>query len=247
MQSDRDAEEEGFRLIGAGLAIDGRTILSDLDLHLTERRVGIVGRNGSGKTSLLRLLSGLVPATAGTVRVEGSDPAVDRAGILRRIGILFQNPDHQIIFPTVGEEISFGLRQQGLSAREASERTVALLDRHGRSHWQGVSVSSLSHGQRQFLCLLALLAMKPRTLLLDEPFAGLDLPTQHRLGRELDGLEQRIVLITHDPAALAGADRVIWIEGGRVRSDGPARDVLAAFATDMEERGSVDADTDLRD
>ena len=237
----------GLILENAGFAVAGRVILSGLTLALTERRIGIVGRNGSGKTSLLRLLSGLVAPSTGTVRVQGVDPARNRKAILSRLGILFQNPDHQIIFPTVAEELAFGLHQQGMDKPAATQAVRALLSRHGRAHWENRSVTALSQGQRHFLCLLAVLAMQPDTILLDEPFAGLDLPTQARLTRELAALPQRLILITHDPAALAGYDRVIWLEGGCVRADGAAGAVLAEFTAEMGRLGDADADTDLRD
>ncbi len=96
-------------LDGAGYAVAGKSILSGLSLTLAEPRIGIIGRNGSGKTSLLRLIAGLVAPTAGQVRVDGIDPFADRKGALAALGILFQNPDHQILFPTVEEELAFGL------------------------------------------------------------------------------------------------------------------------------------------
>lgn len=233
------------RLIDAGYALAGRPILSGLTLHLDEQRIGILGRNGSGKSTFLRLVAGLIAPTTGTVKVDGHIPASDRKAMLSRIGILFQNPDHQIIFPTVAEELAFGLRQQGMDKADAAHAVTALLARHGRSHWGPRSVTALSQGQRHFLCLLAVLAMQPRTILLDEPFAGLDLPTQTRLARELAALPQRLVLITHDPMALAGYDRVIWLEGGRVRADGAAAPVIADFTAEMARLGGTDADTDL--
>jgi len=179
------------------------------------------------------------------VRVAGVDPARDRKAMLIELGILFQNPDHQIIFPTVAEELAFGLTQQGVSKPEAAQRVRAALTRHERAHWESVPVTSLSQGQRHFLCLLSVLLMGPRTILLDEPFAGLDLPTQQRLSRELSALPQRLVTITHDPAAVAGCDRVIWLEAGCIRQDGAARPVLAAFTAEMARLGATDADTDL--
>lgn len=235
----------GIRLDGASCALGGREILQDVTLRLTEQRIGILGQNGSGKTTLLRLMAGLIAPTGGTVTVEGIDPAKDRRAMLSALGILFQNPDHQIIFPTVEEELSFGLRQMGRSAAEAQAAARAVLAAHGRAHWAAVPVATLSHGQKQLLCLLAVLAMAPRTILLDEPFAGLDLPTQIRLHRLLDGLPQRLVTITHDPAMLAGYDRVIWLDAGRVRRDGPAAAVAAEFRAEMERLGGIDADADL--
>ncbi len=232
-------------LSGAGLVLQGRQVLADLSLRLSEPRIGIVGRNGSGKTSLLRLIAGLVPASTGSVRIAGLDPGKDRKAMLRKLGILFQNPDHQILFPTVAEELAFGLVQQGQSRAEAAARVAALLEAEGRAHWAGAPTHTLSQGQRQYLCLLAVLAMAPDWLLLDEPYAALDLPTQARLRRHLAGLTQRTVVISHDPVAVADMDRVIWLEAGRLRADGPPDDVLPAFRAEMMRLGEVDADTDL--
>jgi biotin transport system ATP-binding protein len=164
--------------------------------------------------------------------------------MLTRLGILFQNPDHQILFPTVLEELSFGLRQQGLSQAGAEARARAVLASHGRAGWERLAVQTLSQGQRQMLCLMSVLAMEPATILLDEPLAGLDLPTQARLARLFAGLPQRLVLITHDPAGLAGVARVLWLEHGRIRADGPPEAVLPQFEAAMAALGA-DADTDL--
>jgi biotin transport system ATP-binding protein len=239
------SDATGIVLQGAGFAVDGRAILSDLTLHLTEARIGIVGRNGSGKTTLLRLMAGLLAPTTGQVQVDGLDPATDRKAMLTRLGILFQNPDHMILFPTVAEELAFGLRQLGIPATEATRRVLDMLASEGRSHWANAPTQVLSQGQRQVLCLMSVLLMAPATLLLDEPFAGLDLPTQARLARRLAAVPQRTITISHDPAAVAGCDRVIWLEGGRLRADGPAATVLAAFADEMDRAGRDDADADL--
>ncbi len=109
----------GIVLEEVSCALGGRPVLSGLSLRLTEPRIGIVGRNGSGKTTLLRLIAGLIAPASGRVRVDGIDPFADRKGALARLGILFQNPDHQILFPTVEEELAFGLRQQGQPQAQA--------------------------------------------------------------------------------------------------------------------------------
>lgn len=235
----------GIKLAGAGYSVAGKRILAGLNLDLTEARIGIVGRNGSGKTSLLRLMAGLVAPTSGTVRVAGLDPFKDRRGMLRQVGILFQNPDHQILFPTVAEELEFGLIQLGLSRGDAKDRVRHVLAAEGRTHWEGAATHTLSQGQRQYLCLLAVLVMGPEWVLLDEPFAALDLPTQARLRRRLDGLAQRVIIISHDPAAVARADRVIWLEAGAVQADGAPAQVLPEFQEEMARIGGLDADADL--
>jgi biotin transport system ATP-binding protein len=233
---------EGIVLAGVSVRLAGRAVLDGLSLHLTEARIGVLGRNGSGKTTLLRLIAGLIKADAGRVRVDGADPFTDRKAALRTLGILFQNPDHQILFPTVEEELAFGLVQQGLPRPEAMARVQAALAADGRSHWARLPVSTLSQGQRQFLCLVAVLLMAPRTILLDEPLSGLDLPTQARLTRRLAGLPHRVVTITHDPTALAEADRVIWLDAGRIAADGRPDEVIPAFLAEMKRIGAQDAD-----
>ena len=237
--------DSGIRLETGPVMLGGKTILHPLRLELTERRIGIVGRNGSGKTTLLRLIAGLIAPASGQVLIDGIAPYADRKAALTRIGILFQNPDHQILFPTVEEELAFGLRQQGLAQAQAMAAAQAALAAEGRAHWAKAPVSTLSGGQRHYLCLLAVLLMQPGTILLDEPFAGLDLPTIARLSRRLAALPQRLITISHDPAAVATADRVIWLEAGRVRQDGPAAAVLPAFTAEMARIGEADADTDL--
>ncbi|MDH2325378.1 ABC transporter ATP-binding protein [Cereibacter sp. SYSU M97828] len=217
-----------IHLDDATFAIQGRTILHGISARLDERRIAIIGRNGSGKTTLLRLMAGLIAPTSGRVTVDGTAPS-NRRAMLSRIGILFQNPDHQILFPTVAEELSFGLRQMGRD----TAAVASLLAAEGRSHWADAPTQSLSQGQKQYLCLMSILLMQPETILLDEPFAGLDLPTQARLARRLAALPQRLVTITHDPAATNGCERVLWIDEGRLRMDGAPDTVLPAFTAEM--------------
>lgn len=235
----------GIELSSASVSLGGRKVLDGINLQLGEARIGILGRNGSGKTTLLRLIAGLIAPDSGTVRVDGADPFTDRKAALAALGILFQNPDHQILFPTVEEELAFGLAQQGLPQGEARVRARAALAADGRAHWAAAPVSTLSQGQRHYLCLLSVLLMHPRTILLDEPLAGLDLPTQARLARRFTALPQRLVTITHDPAVLSAADRVLWLEAGRVVADGTPAEVIPTFTAEMARIGERDADVDL--
>jgi biotin transport system ATP-binding protein len=235
----------GIEIAAASVRLGGKLILDRLDLCLTEARIGVLGRNGSGKTTLLRLIAGLIAPDGGTVRVDGFDPFTDRHAAVAGLGILFQNPDHQILFPTVEEELAFGLVQQGLPGAEAALQVADCLRAEGRSHWAKAPVSTLSQGQRHYLCLLAVLLMRPRTILLDEPLAGLDLPTQGRLARRFAALPQRLVTITHDPATVQLCDRVLWLEAGRLVADGPPAQVLPAFTAEMARIGGTDADADL--
>ena len=226
-------------------APDGKPVLRDISLRTDARRIGIVGRNGSGKTTLARVMAGLVTPDRGKVEIAGVEVARDRKAALGTVGILFQNPDHQIIFPTVEEEIAFGLTQMGQSKGEAADGTRQILERLGKAHWAKAAIHQLSQGQRQLVCLMSVLAMSPRVILLDEPFSGLDLPTARQLERIFDGLDVTLVQITHDPAALAGYDQVIWLDEGRIVEEGAAAPVLAAFTARMQDIGEGDDLSDL--
>ena len=223
----------------------GRAILSGIDLTADDRRIGIVGRNGSGKTTLARVLSGLVPADDGSVRIAGVDVARDRRAAIATVGILFQNPDHQIIFPTVQEELAFGLTQMGQDRAQVDGRVAAILAAFGKSHWADAATHHLSQGQKQLLCLMAVMAMAPRLVILDEPFSGLDLVTRLQLARYLDGIDAAVVHVTHDPEVLRHYDRVLWVDDGRIVADGAAVEVLDAYIVAMTTRGAGDDLSDL--
>jgi biotin transport system ATP-binding protein len=207
-----------------GLARAGKPLFEGLSLRLTEGRIGLIGDNGSGKSTFLRLIAGLIRPKSGEVRVLGVSTETRP-----NTGFLFQNPDHQILFPTVGEEVAFGLIEQGMNVPEANVKAAALLAAHGCAGWEKRAVHELSEGQKQLVCLIAVLAPEPGLLLLDEPFASLDLPTRYELRERLNGLNQNIIMASHDIDLLSEFDRVIWLEAGRVRGDGPPKSILSAY------------------
>ncbi|MDX6805654.1 ABC transporter ATP-binding protein [Terrihabitans rhizophilus] len=218
-----------LRFDGVALTRGERRVFDGFSLTLTEPRIGLIGNNGSGKSTLLRLAGGLLMPDAGTVQVHGLDTREHRRDLPRHIGFLFQNPDHQILFPTVEEEISFGMTENGLPTKEAKRQAAALLAEHGCAGWEGRATHALSEGQKQLVCLLAVLSGGPSILLLDEPFSSLDLPTRLDLRRRLRALPQRVVMVTHDFDLLRDFDRLIWLEAGRVRMDGAPDGVLPAY------------------
>ena len=197
-------------------------VFASLQLELTEDRIGLIGNNGAGKTSLLRLLCGLEAPDQGSIHIDGLD-IHQREGRLKRsqrIGMMFQNPDDQIIFPTVEEELALGL--PGLKKREALQKAREFLAQRGLSDWAQRAISALSQGQRQHVCWLTLLLAGPATLLLDEPFSALDPHLRATMRQELLALQQRLrvplILITHDveDAKVLG-QHVVQMQDGRLQ------------------------------
>ncbi|WP_246184914.1 energy-coupling factor ABC transporter ATP-binding protein [Paracoccus aestuariivivens] len=224
--------------------IGPRRILDRISLQLDAPRIGVIGRNGSGKSTLARLLAGLIEPSQGRVLIEGVDVCKDRRAAISTVGILFQNPEHQIIFPTVLEEICFGLRQLGRNKADARDAALATLTGFGKAHWLDASTETLSQGQKHLLCMMAVMAMRPRWLILDEPFAGLDIPTRMQLTRHLENCGVNLVHISHDPRDLAGYAQICWLDRGQIRAKGDA-DVLSAFETEMIHEGARDDLADL--
>lgn len=206
-------------------------VFEGLGLALAEPRIGLIGHNGAGKTSLLRLLCALEVPGSGQVLSQGQDLHALPRGQLRalRVGMMFQNPDDQIIFPTVEEELALGLQPLGLPRREALARARDFLAQRGLGGWAQRAVAALSQGQRQQVCWLALLLAGPRTLLLDEPYASLDLPGQARLADDIAACDRQVLVSTHVLDHVRDYPRVIWLHEGRVQADGPGREVCAAY------------------
>lgn len=217
----------------------GTLVFDGLNLHFSEARVGLIGDNGSGKSSLFRLLCGLDVPQAGSVRVGGCDVQPLAAAFPRMVGMMFQNPDEQIIFPTVEEELALSLRSAGVPRRDALVGTRQFLAERGLAAWAARNVHSLSQGQRQHVCWLALILAAPRVLLLDEPFASLDLPGQVLLTREIAQASQQIFVSTHVLEHVRHFERVVWLERGAVRADGAGQEVCAAYQTDVATRPGV--------
>jgi biotin transport system ATP-binding protein len=218
---------------------DELCVIDNVSFGICDDRVGIIGANGSGKSTLARLIAGLIKPDAGQVTVNGVDVYNDRKAALDTVGIIFQNPDHQIIFPTCAEEIAFGLTQKGMKRKAADVRARAVLNEHGRGDWADRLAHQLSQGQRHYLCLMAILAMTPDVIILDEPYAGLDLVTSTQLQQTLAALDQQVVMITHDTDVLADFDRVIWMDQGRVLANDTPENVIPKFITEMKARANV--------
>ena len=206
----------------------GKVILENLTLSLGEKSIGIIGKNGSGKSTLAKILCGLIDPSSGELEVYTAGNIKSYPGL--DVGIVFQNPDHQIIFGTVEDEIGFGLKNLGYAKSEIKNKIDMTLQKFNKSSWIGLSTATLSHGQKQLLCIMSVFAMDPKIIILDEVFSGLDLPTTRALDNYIKELPQMIIQITHDLSTLEKSDRVIWLDHGKVFLDGSPKSVLSEYS-----------------
>jgi biotin transport system ATP-binding protein len=212
-----------------GTGTTARTVLRDVDLRLGERRVGVIGANGSGKSTFARLLNGLVLPTAGRVSVDGLDTRGDGKAVRRKVGFVFTDPDAQIVMPTVAEDIGFGLRRRGLDRREVQQRVEAALASYGLAGHRDHPAHLLSGGQKQLLALASVLVTEPEVLVMDEPTTLLDLANTRRIADVVASLPQQVLLVTHQLDLVTGFDRVLVFDDGAVVFDGLPADAVAHY------------------
>ncbi|WP_419707704.1 energy-coupling factor ABC transporter ATP-binding protein [Promicromonospora sp. NFX87] len=220
----------GIELKGAGVRLGDTEVLRDVTLSLDARTIAVIGENGSGKSTLGRLLSGLVPATAGTVRVLGLDPVRQAAELRRRVAVIFSNPDAQIIMPTVAEDVAFSLRTEKLPRAEKAERVTAALEEFGLAELAERSSHDLSGGQKQLLALCGAFVRRPDLVVADEPTAYLDARNARRVADHLlADASHRLVLVTHDLGLAERCDTAVLIQDGRVAEVGAPGQVIATY------------------
>ena len=212
------------------------TVFDDLTLRLNESRIGLIGDNGAGKSSLFRVICGLDKLQSGRVSVWGYDAQSRPAERVGLVGMMFQNPDDQIIFPTVEEELALSLSPNGLPRKVNCQQARVVLTARGLGGWAERAIGSLSQGQRQHVCWLALMMASPKSVLLDEPFSSLDLPGRVMLDLEISKASQQVIVSTHLLDHVRGFERVIWLDKGQVRADGVGASVCAAYEADVAAR-----------
>ena len=218
-----------IRLDGVSVRYGDRTVLREVTLSLAEKRIGIVGSNGSGKSTLARLLNGLLMPTAGTVTVDGLDTRSAGRQVRRKVGFVFQNPDNQIVYPTVEEDVAFGLKNLKLGKREIAEKVSEVLAAYSLEEFRQHPSHLLSGGQKQLLALAGVMVMKPQYIVLDEPTTLLDHVNRRRFMRAIHELAESVVVVTHDLDAIRDFERVIVINEGRVVADDRAPEALEAY------------------
>ena len=206
-----------------------RLVLTDLSLTLSEQRIGVVGPNGSGKSSLVRLINGLLLPKTGQVWVNGLDTAREVGAVRRKVGFVFQNPDNQIVFPVVSEDIEFGLKRREPNVEARAARARQALEQVGVPHLYNRLVHTLSGGERQLVALAAVLATRPEILVFDEPTTQLDLRLRNRFEKQLHALLQPAIVVSHDLDLLRAMERVLVLRDGMIMFDGQPSEAIAWY------------------
>ena len=225
-----------LRHITCGYDPEESPVLRDVSLTLEPgERLALVGPNGAGKSTLFLAALGLLPLSAGEVWLEGRRVGLKKRGEADRlrssVGLVFQNPDDQLLAPTVEGEAAFGPRNLGLPSQEVKERVDRALSACGLEDYRRRPPHQLSGGEKKRAALAGVLAMEPKVLLLDEPAAGLDPEGQLQLDRQLDLLQARgitVVISTHDVDFVwQWADRAAVLVGGRLIEAEPPEKLFA--------------------
>lgn len=226
----------------------GRDALSGVSLSIEAGSfIAVLGHNGSGKSTLAKLLNAILVPTEGTVTVKGMDTRSEEnlLNVRRTVGMVFQNPDNQIVASVVEDDVAFAPENLGVSPAEIRRRVDEALKRVGMYEFRNNAPHLLSGGQKQRVAIAGVIAMQPRIIVLDEPTAMLDpqgraevIGTITKLCRE-NGMT--VVLITHHMDECVGADRLIVMSNGHIVADGTPKDVFADVALMDREGLSVPA------
>lgn len=206
-----------------------KLVLEPLTVELSERRIGIIGLNGSGKTTFSRMVNGLVLPSSGRVVTNGYDTAIDGAKVRASVGYIFQNPANQIVLPLIKDDIGLGLQSRGLSKLEISDAVSSVLDRVGITHLAERRAHELSGGELQLAALASVLVTSPDIVIMDEPTNQLDLRNRNIVERTIRDLIENVIVVSHDLTLLSGFDRVLLFHQGTLIDDGPANETIAHY------------------
>ena len=227
------------------------TAIDHLDLEIEAGSfVAVLGHNGSGKSTLAKLLNGILKPTSGQVLVDGMDTANEDQllAIRRTVGMVFQNPDNQLVANVVEDDVAFGPENIGVPSAEIRQRVDEALRAVGMYEFREHAPHLLSGGQKQRVAIAGILAMRPKCIVLDEPTAMLDpvgrsevVATVQRLNRE-QGIT--VLLITHHMNETIEADRLLVMSHGRLVQDGPPAQVFSEVEA-LQREGLSSPDTTL--
>ena len=206
----------------------GRPVLENISFRIEAgEAVGLIGANGAGKSTVMKLLLGLL-AGEGRILVDGlSVGKRNLAEIRRRLGFVLQDSDDQMFMPTVFEDMIFGPMNYGLSREEAEARVDAVLEKLSLTDLKHRHNHRISGGEKRMAAIATVLAMEPEAVLMDEPTAALDPCNRRKVIRAIRELSGTKIVTSHDlDMILDTCDRVILLSDGRIAADGPAKDIL---------------------
>lgn len=203
---------------------DEQYTLNDVSFHVKQGEwLSIIGHNGSGKSTTVRLIDGLLEAESGDIYIEGDALTIDNVWDKRRlIGMVFQNPDNQFVGATVEDDVAFGLENQGIPLEEMRSRVDEALKLVGMTDFKTREPARLSGGQKQRVAIAGVVALRPKIIILDEAMSMLDPEGRLDLIKIVREIKERhgmtVISITHDLDEVALSDRVIVMKNGQVES-----------------------------
>lgn len=210
----------------SGVVYGDRIALHPLTLTLSERRVGVIGLNGSGKTTFARMINGLVPPSSGRVLTNGSDTRKEASKARSAVGYVFQNPLNQIVLPLVRDDIALGLQSRRLAKPDVDRAVEEVLKRVSAAHLIDRRAHELSGGEVQLAALASVLVMEPDIVIMDEPTNQLDLRNRNLIERTIHLLPENVIVVTHDLALVSTFERVLLFHEGHLVHDGGAGETI---------------------
>ena len=218
--------------------------VKDITFHVKRGEwLSIVGHNGSGKSTTVRLIDGLLEAESGEIVIDGQRLTEENVwNIRRQIGMVFQNPDNQFVGATVEDDVAFGLENQGLSRQEMKKRVEEALDLVGMLDFKKREPARLSGGQKQRVAIAGVVALRPAILILDEATSMLDPEGRRELIDTVKGIrkdyDMTVISITHDLEEVAMSDRVLVMKKGEIESTSSPRELFSR--NDLDQIGLDD-------
>ena len=218
--------------------------VKDITFHVKRGEwLSIVGHNGSGKSTTVRLIDGLLEAESGEIVIDGQRLTEENVwNIRRQIGMVFQNPDNQFVGATVEDDVAFGLENQGLSRQEMKKRVEEALDLVGMLDFKKREPARLSGGQKQRVAIAGVVALRPAILILDEATSMLDPEGRRELIETVKGIRKdydiTVISITHDLEEVAMSDRVLVMKKGEIESTSSPRELFSR--NDLDQIGLDD-------
>ncbi len=226
-------------------------VLEGINLEISEGEfIAVLGLNGAGKTSLFKLMNGLMLPTSGTVSVDGIDTKDEKNiwNLRKNVGVVFQNPENQIVGTTVEEDVAFGLENLGIPRNEMLEKIDESLKFVGLENLKDIEPHKLSGGQKQLLCVADVFAMNPKYMVMDEPTSMMDPVSRETILKTLVKLHEvghSIIFSTHLLDEIVIAKRIIYLKNKHVLFDGDAIEIVGKIKKDFGSSKLVDFELDL--